>query len=111
MTDVTLSAATQSALLLTKRTTALAARIGERIATGLRMTRAADDAAAFFVAQSLTRRAGDLLALKDGINQGVSALGDPRPKHLDSLIEINRNLARGLAFQGTVSGPGASRTH
>ena len=75
MTDVTLSAATQSALLLTKRTTALAARISERIATGLRVTRAADDAAAFFVAQSLTRRAGDLLALKDGINQDVSALG------------------------------------
>ena len=39
------------------------------------MTRAADDAAAFFVAQSLTRQAGDLLALKDCINQGVSALG------------------------------------
>ena len=75
MTDVTLSAATQSALLLTQRTTALAARISERIATGLRVTRAADDAAAFFVAQSLTRRAGDLLVLKDGINQSVSALG------------------------------------
>ena len=75
MTDVTLSAATQSALLLTKRTTALAARISERIATELRVTRAADDAAAFFVAQSLTRQAGNLLALKDCINQGVSALG------------------------------------
>ena len=51
MTDVTLSAATQSALLLTKRTTALAARISERIATELRVTRAADEAAAGFVAQ------------------------------------------------------------
>ena len=75
MTDVTLSAATQRALLLTKRTTALAARISERIATELRVTRAVDDAAAFFIAQSLTRHAGNLLALKDCINQGVSALG------------------------------------
>ncbi len=75
MTDVTLSAATKSALLTTQRTTALAAQINERIATGLRVTRAADDAPAFFVAQSLTSRAGDLLALKDSINQSVSVLG------------------------------------
>ena len=75
MTNVTLSAATQRALLLTKRTPALAARISERIATEFRVTRAADDAAAFFIAQSLTRHAGNLLALKDCINQGVSALG------------------------------------
>jgi flagellin-like hook-associated protein FlgL len=52
MTDVTLSAATQSVLLLNQRTTALAARIRDRIATGLRVTRAADDAAASFVAKA-----------------------------------------------------------
>ena len=46
MTDVTLSAATQSALLLTKRTTALAARISERIVTELRVTRAAGQVSA-----------------------------------------------------------------
>jgi flagellin len=60
---------------LAQRTTALAARISEHIATGLQVTGAADDAAVCFVAQSLTPRAGDLLPLKDGINQGVSALG------------------------------------
>jgi flagellar protein FlaF len=54
----------------------------------------------------------DLLALSLFVDrQTILALGDPRPKHLDSLIEINRNLARDLGFQGTVSGPGASRTH
>ena len=54
----------------------------------------------------------DLLALSLCVDrQTILALGDPRPKHLDSLIEINRNLARGLGFQETVSGPGASRTH
>ena len=54
----------------------------------------------------------DLLALSLFVDrQTILALGDPRPKHLDSLIEINRNLARGFGFQWTVSGPGASRTH
>ena len=54
----------------------------------------------------------DLLALSLFVDRHtILALGDPRPKHLDSLIEINRNLARGLGFQGTVSGPGACRAH
>ena len=45
----------------------------------------------------------DLLALSLFVDRRTAlALGDPRPKHLDALIEINRNLARGL---------GAARTH
>ena len=94
MTDVTLSAATTSALLLTQRTTALAALISNRIATGLRVTRAADDAAAFFTAQSLTSRAADLLALKDGINQGISALGGALAG-LSAITDITNQL-RGI---------------
>ncbi len=40
----------------------------------------------------------DLLALSLFVDRRTTlALGDPRPKHLDALIEINRNLARGLA--------------
>jgi flagellin len=95
MTDVTLSAATTSALLLTQRTSALATLISDRIATGLRVTRAADDAAAFFSAQSLTSRAGDLLALKSGINQGVSALGGALAG-LSAITDITNQL-RGIA--------------
>ena len=54
----------------------------------------------------------DLLALSLFVDrQTILALGDPNPKHLDALIEINRNLARGLGFQGTVSGSGAARSH
>ena len=94
MTDVTLSAATTSALLLTQRTTALAALISNRIATGLRVTRAADDAAAFFTAQSLTSRAADLLALKDGINQGIGALGGALAG-LSAITDITNQL-RGI---------------
>ncbi len=51
----------------------------------------------------------DLLALSLFVDRRtILALGDPRPKHLDVLIEINRNLARGLSFQGAVGGPGAA---
>lgn len=51
----------------------------------------------------------DLLALSLFVDrQTMLALGDPGPKHLESLIEINRNLARGLDFQETVGGPGAA---
>lgn len=58
----------------------------------------------------------DLLALSLFVDrQTILALGDPSPKHLDALIEINRNLARGLGFQGgsqgTVSGTGAAGIH
>ena len=54
----------------------------------------------------------DLLALSLFVDrQTILALGDPRPEHLDVLIEINRNLARGLGFQGTVSGTGAGGPH
>ncbi len=96
MTDVTLSAATKSALLTTQRTTALAVQISERIATGLRVTQAADDAPAFFVAQSLTSRAGDLLALKDGINQGISALGGAL-SGIEAITDIANQL-KGIAI-------------
>ena len=52
----------------------------------------------------------DLLALSLFVDrQTIQALSDPSPEHLNSLIEINRNLARGLGFRGTVSGTGAAR--
>ena len=35
----------------------------------------ADNAPAFFLAKSLTERAGDLLAVKDNLGQSISALG------------------------------------
>ncbi len=54
----------------------------------------------------------DLLALSLFVDrQTILALGDPSPKHLDVLIEINRNLARGLSFDGPVSGTGAAGPH
>ncbi len=52
----------------------------------------------------------DLLALSLFVDrQTILALGNPRPKHLDVLIEINRNLAQGLAGPG--SNKGAAPIH
>lgn len=43
---------------------------------------------------------GDLLSLSIFVNkQTVKALADPKPEHLDALIEINRNIAQGLREQ------------
>ena len=42
----------------------------------------------------------DLLSLSLFVDkQTVKALADPRPEHLDVLIEINRNIALGLRAQ------------
>jgi len=45
-----------------------------RLSTGLKVGSAIDDAVAFFQAKSLSDRAGDLTAKKDGIDQGISSL-------------------------------------
>lgn len=75
MSDIALSPATQSVLQLLQRTASLSNQTTERLATGLKVNRAIDNAPAFLLAQSLNARAGNLLALKDGIGQGASALG------------------------------------
>ena len=43
---------------------------------------------------------GDLLNLCAFVDkQTIKALGDPKPEHLDVLIDINRNIAQGLSAQ------------
>ena len=71
---ITLSAGIRSNLLTLNRTSELADRTQDRLASGLKVASALDDAAAFFAARSLTNRADDLLGLKDNIDQGISTL-------------------------------------
>ncbi|MDA0662888.1 MAG: flagellin [Proteobacteria bacterium] len=71
---ITLSAGIRSNLLTLSRTSELADRTQDRLASGLKVGSALDDAAAFFAARSLTNRADDLLGLKDNIDQGISTL-------------------------------------
>ena len=71
---VSLSSATTANILTLEKTTAAIAAAQTRLATGLRVATAQDNAAAFFAAQSLTSRSAQLLVLKDGIGQAASSV-------------------------------------
>jgi flagellin len=75
MADVIqLSAATRANLLSLQSTTSLIGRTQERLATGLKVNNAIDDALAFFKARNLNSRAEDLSTIKDSISNGVSTI-------------------------------------
>ena len=71
---ISLGSATRSNLLSLQTTTGLIGRTQERLATGLKVNSALDDALAFFRARNLNSRAGDLSAIKDQINGAISVL-------------------------------------
>lgn len=74
MSDITLSNATRTNLLSLQRTTGLIGRTQERLASGLKVNSAIDDALAFFKARNLNARAGDLASIKDAISGGISVI-------------------------------------
>lgn len=71
---VNLSASARSNLLALQRTADLVGRTQERLATGLKVNSALDDAQAFFQARALTNRAEDLGNVKDAIDQSISTV-------------------------------------
>jgi len=72
--NIQLSAATRRNLLSLQGTTELIGRTQERLATGLKVNSAIDDALAFFKARSLNSRANDLSTIKDTISNGISTI-------------------------------------
>ena len=74
MGDVSLSNATRTNLLSLQRTSNLIGRTQERLASGLKVNSAIDDALAFFKARNLNARAGDLATIKDEIANGISTI-------------------------------------
>src|SRR3954468_22925999 len=72
--DITLSTATRSNLLSLQNTQTLIGKTQERLATGLKVNSALDDALAFFKARNLNARASDLTSIKDGIHAAISVL-------------------------------------
>ena len=72
--EIALSSATRTNLLSLQNTTSLIGQTQQRLATGLKVNSALDDALAFFKARNLNSRAEDLSAIKDQINGGVSVL-------------------------------------
>jgi len=74
MADITLSGAVRTNLLTLQRTQTFIDATQSKLATGLRVNSALDDAAAFFASASLSNRADDLNSLKADIDQGISSL-------------------------------------
>lgn len=74
MSDITLSNATRTNLLSLQRTSGLIGRTQERLASGLKVNSAIDDALAFFKARNLNARAGDLASIKDAIGGGIAVI-------------------------------------
>jgi len=72
--DITLGSATRANLLSLQNTQTLINQTQERLATGLKVNSALDDALAFFKSRSLNDRASDLSTIKDDINQSVNVL-------------------------------------
>jgi len=72
--NIQLSSATRTNLLSLQSTTNLIGRTQERLATGLKINSAIDDALAFFKARNLKSRAEDLSTIKDSITNGVSTI-------------------------------------
>ncbi|MCF4166592.1 flagellin [Zavarzinia compransoris] len=74
MADIKLTSTSRANLLTLNQTTDLANRTQSRLATGLKVGSAIDDATAYFAAKSLSDRASDFTARKDEIDQGISSL-------------------------------------
>lgn len=95
MSDITLSATTRSSLLNTLHTVSLVNKTQLRLASGRKVNGPTDNTAAFFQAQVLLGRAGDLLARKGEINQGLSALGSAQAglRAISSLVQQLKGIA------------------
>ncbi|MBU1176572.1 MAG: hypothetical protein KKH72_14310 [Alphaproteobacteria bacterium] len=74
MADVTLSKAVRANLLSLQKTAGLLGKTQERLATGLKVNSALDNATNFFTASSLSARAGDLGRLLDSVNSATQTL-------------------------------------
>ena len=100
--EITLSSATRSNLLSLQNTTGLIGRTQERLATGLKVNSAIDDALAFFKARNLNSRASDLSSVKDGIMGGISVL-KAAVQGLESMESVLKQM-KALA-QSAISAP------
>ena len=103
--EISLSSATRTNLLSLQNTTSLIGTTQQRLATGLKVNSALDDALAFFRARNLNSRAQDLSAIKDQINGGVSVL-TAATQGLTSMESVLKQM-KALA-QSAISAPESS---
>lgn len=105
MGDISLSTATRTNLLSLQRTTGLIGRTQERLATGLKVNSAIDDALSFFKARNLNSRASDLQNIKDGITDGINIIRSAI-QGLESMESVLKQM-KALA-QSAISSPESS---
>ncbi|MEQ9169572.1 MAG: hypothetical protein RLO05_08245 [Rhodospirillales bacterium] len=73
MADVTLTKGVRANLLQLQRNEALRLQVADRLTTGRRVNRVADDPQDFYAGRAAANRVGDLFDLKSGINQALSS--------------------------------------
>jgi flagellin-like hook-associated protein FlgL len=105
MGDISLSTATRTNLLSLQRTTSLIGRTQERLATGLKVNSAIDDALAFFKARNLNSRAQDLSSIKDEISNGISVIR-ASIQGLESIESVLKQMK--AVAQSAISSPESS---
>jgi flagellin len=105
MGDISLSTATRNNLLSLQGASRLIGRTQERLATGLKVNSAIDDALAFFKARNLNARATDLASIKDAIAGGISVL-KAAVQGLESIESVLKQM-KALA-QSAISSPESS---
>lgn len=105
--DIRISAASRDNLLSLQRTSELASRTQNRLATGLKVTSALDDPNAFFKAKGFDSRANDLTNLLSDMNQSVQTIkaADNGIKAIEGLLE----QAKAKASQASASSTDSER--
>ena len=95
MGDVSLSRGVRANLLQLQRNEALRLEVANRLGTGQRVTRVADDPTDFYAARAASNRVSDLFDLKSGINQAISS-AEAAENGLTAVEDLTRQL-RGIA--------------
>ncbi len=95
MGDVSLSKGVRANLLQLQRSEALRNQVTERLATGRRVNRVADDPQDFYAARAVANRVGDLFDIKSGISQALSS-AETAQAGLDAVGDLTRQL-QGIA--------------
>ena len=97
MGDVTLTRGVRANLLQLQRNESLRLQVADRLTSGRRVNRVADDPKDFYAARAASNRVGDLFDLKSGINQAISSAG-AADVGLKAVEDLTRQL-RGIATE------------
>jgi flagellin-like hook-associated protein FlgL len=106
--SIALSAASRTNLQALKQTTRVIEVTQERLATGLKVNSAIDDAVAFFQSRTLSNRAADLQVLKDDLDQAIST-AETAVSGVESIEDIVEQM-KGLALDAKSDSSATNRS-